>query len=49
MPAATEQEARRLWREADAVCFDVDSTVIREEGCDELARFLGKAEEVAEL
>ncbi|XP_043225063.1 phosphoserine phosphatase-like isoform X4 [Amphibalanus amphitrite] len=49
MAAITEQEARRLWKEADAVCFDVDSTVIREEGCDELARFLGKAEEVAEL
>lgn len=34
---------------ADAVCFDVDSTVINEEGIDVLAEFLGKGEAVAEL
>lgn len=34
---------------ADAVCFDVDSTVIREEGVDVLAEFLGKGEKVAEF
>ena len=34
---------------ADAVCFDVDSTVIAEEGIDVLADFLGKGEEVAQL
>ena len=34
---------------ADAVCFDVDSTVIAEEGIDTLADFLGKGEAVAEL
>mmetsp|Transcript_20985 Transcript_20985/g.52056 ORF Transcript_20985/g.52056 Transcript_20985/m.52056 type:complete len:355 (+) Transcript_20985:145-1209(+) len=34
---------------ADAVCFDVDSTVINEEGIDVLADFLGKGEEVAAL
>ncbi|XP_037089970.1 phosphoserine phosphatase-like isoform X3 [Pollicipes pollicipes] len=49
MPTDAELEARRLWRAADAVCFDVDSTVIREEGVDELAKFLGKADEVAQL
>jgi len=32
---------------ADAVCFDVDSTVIMEEGIDVLADYLGKGEEVA--
>lgn len=32
---------------ADAVCFDVDSTVITEEGIDVLAASLGKGEEVA--
>jgi len=32
---------------ADAVCFDVDSTVIDEEGIDVLAASLGKGEEVA--
>jgi phosphoserine phosphatase len=34
---------------ADAVCFDVDSTVIAEEGIDTLAEYLGKGNEVAEL
>jgi hypothetical protein len=34
-------------RKADAVCFDVDSTVITEEGIDVLAEYLGKGEEVA--
>jgi len=34
---------------ADAVCFDVDSTVIQEEGIDVLAEYLGKGEEVAAL
>ena len=34
---------------ADAVCFDVDSTVIMEEGIDVLAAYLGKGEEVAAL
>ena len=33
---------------ADAVCFDVDSTVITEEGIDVLADFLGKGAEVSE-
>jgi len=33
---------------ADAVCFDVDSTVIQEEGIDVLAMSLGKGKEVAE-
>ena len=32
---------------ADAVCFDVDSTVIQEEGIDVLAASLGKGEEVS--
>jgi len=32
---------------ADAVCFDVDSTVIQEEGIDVLAASLGKGDEVA--
>lgn len=34
---------------ADAVCFDVDSTVIAEEGIDVLADFLGQGEAVAAL
>ncbi|XP_071398877.1 phosphoserine phosphatase-like [Centroberyx affinis] len=38
-----------LFRNAQAVCFDVDSTVIREEGIDELARFCGVGDAVAEM
>jgi len=34
---------------ADAVCFDVDSTVIQEEGIDVLADYLGKGAKVAEF
>ena len=34
---------------ANAVCLDVDSTVIAEEGIDVLANFLGAGNAVAEL
>lgn len=44
-----ELVARQLWRTADAVCFDVDSTVCRDEAIDELAAFAGKEKEVMEL
>ncbi|KAK6153468.1 hypothetical protein DH2020_013107 [Rehmannia glutinosa] len=37
-----------VWRNADAVCFDVDSTVCLDEGIDELAEFCGAGEAVAE-
>ncbi|XP_050546757.1 phosphoserine phosphatase isoform X1 [Daktulosphaira vitifoliae] len=40
---------KTIWREADAVCFDVDSTVIQEEAIDELAKFCGKGSEVQQL
>lgn len=42
-------EIQKIIRETDAVCFDVDSTVIQEEGIDELAKFCGKGTEVANL
>ncbi|KAL0103553.1 hypothetical protein PUN28_017666 [Cardiocondyla obscurior] len=38
-----------IWRSADAVTFDVDSTVITEEAIDELANFCGKGKEITEL
>ncbi|KAL3276868.1 hypothetical protein HHI36_012230 [Cryptolaemus montrouzieri] len=38
-----------ILKSADAVCFDVDSTVIQEEGIDELAKFCGKGEEISNL
>lgn len=41
-------EVLELWRSADAVCFDVDSTVCLDEGIDELAEFCGAGKAVAE-
>jgi phosphoserine phosphatase len=43
------EHARKTLRAADAVCFDVDSTVICKEGIDELAAYLGVGEQVAAL
>eukprot|EP00934_Nitzschia_sp_Nitz4_P008220 Nitzschia sp. Nitz4//scaffold241_size29735//2//694//NITZ4_008023-RA/size29735-processed-gene-0.5-mRNA-1//-1//CDS//3329543766//8210//frame0 len=43
------QEAVEFLYKADAVCFDVDSTVVNEEGIDVLADFLGKGEAVSAL
>jgi phosphoserine phosphatase len=42
-------EAMENLANADCVCFDVDSTVITEEGIDVLAEYLGKGPQVAEL
>lgn len=42
-------ELKLIWRNADAVSFDVDSTVTQEEGIDELAKFCGKQDEVVAL
>lgn len=40
---------KALWRDVDAVCFDVDSTVIQEEAIDEVAKFCNKGLEVQQL
>ncbi|KAF8005735.1 hypothetical protein BT93_K0118 [Corymbia citriodora subsp. variegata] len=42
------KEVLDLWRNANAVCFDVDSTVCVDEGIDELAEFCGAGKAVAE-
>lgn len=44
----TIQQAKQVWKKADAVCFDVDSTVIMDEGIDELAAFCGKGKDVSQ-
>ncbi len=44
-----KEETKQLWRTADCVCFDVDSTVCVDEGIDELAAYLGVGEKVKEL
>ncbi|CAK9148332.1 unnamed protein product [Ilex paraguariensis] len=42
------KEVLEVWRNAKAVCFDVDSTVCLDEGIDELAEFCGAGKAVAE-
>ncbi|CAL5444986.1 unnamed protein product [Camellia sinensis] len=42
------KEILEVWQKADAVCFDVDSTVCLDEGIDELAEFCGAGKAVAE-
>lgn len=42
----SKEELKQIWKTADAVCFDVDSTVVQEEGIDELAEFCGVGDEV---
>lgn len=43
------EETKAIWRMADAVCFDVDSTVCEDEAIDELAKFCGKEKEIAQI
>ncbi|XP_071556657.1 phosphoserine phosphatase isoform X1 [Temnothorax nylanderi] len=43
------ENIKNTWKTADAVTFDVDSTVITEEAIDELAKFCGKGEEITKL
>ncbi|KAH0864141.1 hypothetical protein HID58_081352 [Brassica napus] len=45
---APSKEILDLWRNVEAVCFDVDSTVCVDEGIDELAEFCGAGKAVAE-
>ena len=44
-----EDKVRAIWRSADAVTFDVDSTVCVDEGIDELAAFMSVGDKVAQL
>ncbi|XP_057988378.1 phosphoserine phosphatase, chloroplastic-like [Hevea brasiliensis] len=46
--ALPSKDVLGLWRSADAVCFDIDSTVCLDEGIDELAEFCGARKAVAE-
>ena len=43
------EKAKEVLKKAQAVCFDVDSTVCSEEGIDVLADFLGQGKAVADL
>lgn len=44
----SSEEIVKILRTCQAVCFDVDSTVIPEEGIDELAAFKGVGDAVAD-
>ncbi|GFS25872.1 phosphoserine phosphatase [Elysia marginata] len=46
---ASKEAVKACWRQAQAVCFDVDSTVCVDEGIDELAAFCGVSDQVKEL
>ena len=46
-PKIPSEACLNIWRAVDAVCFDVDSTVITTEGLDDLADYCGCGEEVA--
>jgi phosphoserine phosphatase len=48
-PHMSVEEAKRRFKDAQAVCFDVDSTVITGEWLDSFAEFLGVGDAVAEL
>ncbi|KAH3892247.1 hypothetical protein DPMN_016362 [Dreissena polymorpha] len=45
---STLEECKQIWRKADTVCFDVDSTLLKDEGLDELAEFCGVGAQVRE-
>ena len=43
------QQAIQFLKHAQCVFFDVDSTIIQQEGLDELARYLGKYDDIQQL
>ena len=47
--ALSEEETKNVWRQADCVCFDVDSTVCMGEAIDELAEFVDVGQQVKNL
>ncbi|EDV29352.1 Phosphoserine phosphatase [Trichoplax sp. H2] len=46
---SSKEEVVQVWKAADAVCFDVDSTVCIDEGLDKLADYCGVGEQVKDL
>lgn len=43
------ENVKRIWRNTDCVCFDVDSTVCRNEAIDDLAEFNGVGAQVQQM
>ena len=49
MKHLNEINIKSIWRRADCVCFDVDSTVCKNEAIDDLAEFVKVGEQVQKL
>ena len=41
---AADTQITKLWQQAEAVCFDVDCTITKQDAIDDLGEFLGKGE-----
>ena len=44
-----QESVKLVWRNCDCVCFDVDSTVCKNEAIDDLAEFVGVGAQVQKL
>jgi glycerol-3-phosphate dehydrogenase (NAD+) len=45
----SKEQALKLWQQANAVCFDVDCTITKQDALDSLGEFLGVGEKIREL
>jgi glycerol-3-phosphate dehydrogenase (NAD+) len=45
----SSSQAQILWSQAQAVCFDVDCTITKQDALDDLAEFLGKGDAVRQI
>ena len=48
-PVQASSQVTKLWQQAEAVCFDVDCTITKQDSLDDWADFLGKGEQVRKL
>ena len=48
-PKLSHEQAVRLWKNAQAVCFDVDCTVTKQDALDNLGEFLGVGDKIRDL
>ncbi len=49
MSKLSKEHVLQLWKKAEAVCFDVDCTVTKQDALDDLAEFLGCGQQVRDL
>jgi glycerol-3-phosphate dehydrogenase (NAD+) len=45
----SKEQALKLWQQANAVCFDVDCTITKQDALDNLGEFLGVGEKIRAL